>query len=246
MASHDPQFEDRLNQEYDLQGRTRMAAFLSLGPLRRFHRPRRRLRAAVLPALPLPPPGRSWPRSGVILLLLSRIKTSHGRHEPGPRPGPRRRGRHRHHDLHPGRLPDQLLPGPEHHRHGHDRAHPPGLPLHDLPLRLGLAHVRRPQHHPVPRRPRPRPCEMLKAMGGTEIAGLALRRQQPDLPHVDHRRRRHRLVLSWRASAAASSAAASSSRRPRPSSRSPTRSSRASTSSRPSSSPTSTTSCGRR
>ncbi|OGD12199.1 MAG: hypothetical protein A2W20_08070 [Candidatus Aminicenantes bacterium RBG_16_66_30] len=30
MASHDPQFEDRLNQEYDLKGRTRTAAYLSL------------------------------------------------------------------------------------------------------------------------------------------------------------------------------------------------------------------------
>ncbi len=31
MASHDPQFEDRLNQEYNLKGRTRLAAFLSIG-----------------------------------------------------------------------------------------------------------------------------------------------------------------------------------------------------------------------
>lgn len=31
MASHDPQFEDRLNQEYDLKGRTRLAAYLSIG-----------------------------------------------------------------------------------------------------------------------------------------------------------------------------------------------------------------------
>ncbi len=31
MASHDPKFEDRLNQEYDLKGRTRLAAYLSLG-----------------------------------------------------------------------------------------------------------------------------------------------------------------------------------------------------------------------
>jgi hypothetical protein len=30
MASHDPQFEDRLNQEYNLKGRTRLAAFLSI------------------------------------------------------------------------------------------------------------------------------------------------------------------------------------------------------------------------
>jgi response regulator RpfG family c-di-GMP phosphodiesterase/signal transduction histidine kinase len=30
MASRDPEFEDRLNQEYDLKGRTRMAAYLSL------------------------------------------------------------------------------------------------------------------------------------------------------------------------------------------------------------------------
>jgi signal transduction histidine kinase/FixJ family two-component response regulator len=30
MASPDPQFEDRLNQEYDLKGRTRLAAYLSL------------------------------------------------------------------------------------------------------------------------------------------------------------------------------------------------------------------------
>ncbi|MCK7527539.1 MAG: hypothetical protein MZV64_63000 [Ignavibacteriales bacterium] len=33
------------------------------------------------------------------------------------------------------------VPGPEHHRHGHDRPHPPGLPLHALPLRLRLVHV---------------------------------------------------------------------------------------------------------
>ena len=30
MANYDPQFEDRLNQEYDLKGRTRLAAYLSL------------------------------------------------------------------------------------------------------------------------------------------------------------------------------------------------------------------------
>jgi response regulator RpfG family c-di-GMP phosphodiesterase/signal transduction histidine kinase len=30
MASHDPQFEDRLNEEYDLKGRTRTAGYLSL------------------------------------------------------------------------------------------------------------------------------------------------------------------------------------------------------------------------
>jgi putative nucleotidyltransferase with HDIG domain len=30
MASHDPQFEDRLNQEYNLKGRTRLAAYLSI------------------------------------------------------------------------------------------------------------------------------------------------------------------------------------------------------------------------
>ncbi len=30
MASHDPQFEDRLNREYDLKGRTRLAAYLSI------------------------------------------------------------------------------------------------------------------------------------------------------------------------------------------------------------------------
>ena len=111
------------------------------------------------------------------------------RHEPGPRPGPRRRRRDRRHDLHPRRLPDELLPGPEHHRHGHDRPHPPGLPLHDLPLRLDLVHVHDPQRDQVLRRPEGR--------GGRRARdrGLAFRRQQPDLPHVDHRRGRHRLVL---------------------------------------------------
>jgi putative nucleotidyltransferase with HDIG domain len=77
MASHDPQFEDRLNQEYDLRGRTRMAAFLSLALYTVFigldavYTPQYFLtflflRLGVMAAV------------GVILLLLKRIKTSHG------------------------------------------------------------------------------------------------------------------------------------------------------------------------
>ncbi len=77
MASHDPQFEDRLNQEYDLRGRTRMAAFLSLALYSVFigldavYTPRYFmtflfLRLGVMAAV------------GVILLLLKRAKTSHG------------------------------------------------------------------------------------------------------------------------------------------------------------------------
>ena len=77
MASHDPQFEDRLNQEYDLRGRTRMAAFLSLALYTVFigldavYTPQYFLtflflRLGVMAAV------------GVILLLLKRIKTSQG------------------------------------------------------------------------------------------------------------------------------------------------------------------------
>jgi len=77
MASYDPQFEDRLNQEYDLRGRTRMAAFLSLALFTVFigldavYTPQYFLtflflRLGVMAAV------------GVILLLLKRAKTSQG------------------------------------------------------------------------------------------------------------------------------------------------------------------------
>jgi response regulator RpfG family c-di-GMP phosphodiesterase/signal transduction histidine kinase len=77
MASHDPQFEDRLNQEYDLRGRTRMAAYLSLALYSVFigldavYTPQYFLtflflRLGVMAAV------------GVILLLLNKIKTGHG------------------------------------------------------------------------------------------------------------------------------------------------------------------------
>lgn len=75
MEKYDPQFEDRLNQEYDLRGRTRMAAFLSLALYAgfigldavyapKYFLPFLALRLTVMAAV------------GVILLVLKRIKTS--------------------------------------------------------------------------------------------------------------------------------------------------------------------------
>jgi putative nucleotidyltransferase with HDIG domain len=77
MESYDPQFEDRLNQEYDLRGRTRMAGFLSLGLYAGFIG----LDAVYAPKYFLP---FLFLRLGVmaavvvIMVLLNRIKTSHG------------------------------------------------------------------------------------------------------------------------------------------------------------------------
>ncbi|TFG54993.1 MAG: hypothetical protein E4H35_06555, partial [Candidatus Aminicenantes bacterium] len=77
MASHDPQFEDRLNQEYDLKGRTRLAAYLSIGlyllfiGLDAIYTPRYFLtflfiRLGVVAAV------------GLILLVLSKTSSSRG------------------------------------------------------------------------------------------------------------------------------------------------------------------------
>ncbi|MCK7489221.1 MAG: hypothetical protein MZU79_02460 [Anaerotruncus sp.] len=120
-------FEERLYQEYDLKGRVKLATIISMILFVSFllldwiYTPQHIRTFAIIrfsrgrPGTPPARPGQAHPNPP-------------GFHQPGHEPGDHRRRRDLHHDPGLGRLPDELLSRPEHHRHGHDRRHPFRLP----------------------------------------------------------------------------------------------------------------------